>query len=424
MAKIDNDIAYIRDLAINPNDTVIGSDADSAGRTKQYSFGQIANFLKTSPDVAPGLQTVVDIENTTTANIDFLDGAKLRITDQPSYSPILGAKMEMTLTDTSTSNLYGSLRYIKKSNGTGSESSVASYNYIENNGAVDYGFVRAGWNHVRDSNSGVPFQLIGGDNLVQFRNSNTEGTGTVALLSGLENTVNLQNYGFNGTIQNALGCRTQVQADVPDATIEDVFVMISELDIFNGTTINNWTGLQIDVTQTVGQGQILGGSFLEIAQGIDEDMARTNGIKAINSLVDIPSYFLGDIELGDGVYSAALRNGENQTSDIIVETPKVSGVLALNPILEEDTNVTGTKDIDWDKDTFNFTLTGNTTLTQSNLPTTGTTKTITIYTTGNFDLTLPASWDRVQGTYDSDLDNQIAVEYISPGNYWVSISNI
>jgi len=424
MAKIDNDTAYILDLQIDPNDTVIGSDANAAGRTKQYSFGQIAAFLQTSPDVAPGLQTVVDIENTTTRDIEFLSDAKLLITDQVSYSPILGAKMEMTLTDTSTSSLYGSLKYIKKSNGTGSETSVASYNYIENNGDVDYGFLRGGWNHTRDTKTGVPHQMVSGENLIQFRNSNTSGTGVVSLLSGLENTVSLQNYGFNGTLQNVLGCRSQVQADVPDATIEDVFVMLSELDISNGTTINHWVGIQIDVTQTQGEGQILGGSFLEIAQGIDEDMARTNGIKAINSLVDIPSFFLGDIELGDGVYSAALRNGENQTSDIIVETPKVSGVLALNPILEEDTNVTGTKDIDWDKDTFNLTLTGNTTLTQSNLPETNITKTITIYTTGNFDLTLPASWDRVQGSYDSDSDNQIVVEYISPGNYWVSISNI
>ncbi len=108
----------------------------------------------------------------------------------------------------------------------------------------------------------------------------------------------------------------------------------------------------------------------------------------------------------------------------IVNFLQTNGALAKNPILEEDNNVIGIKNIDWNKDTFDFTLIGHTTLTESNLPETGFTKTITIYTKGKYDLTLPASWDRVQGFYDSKQFSQITVEYISPNNYWVSISTI
>src|SRR5690606_5455738 len=81
--------------------------------------------------------------------------------------------------------------------------------------------------------------------------------------------------------------------------------------------------------------------------------------------------------------------------------------------LVENSTVTGSYDLDWSNSTWNLVLTGATTLTQSNLPAAGQTKTITIYVTGNFAITMPSGWaDNLSGEYDGTVLNQIVVEYI------------
>lgn len=86
-------------------------------------------------------------------------------------------------------------------------------------------------------------------------------------------------------------------------------------------------------------------------------------------------------------------------------------------------NITTTYNIDWNIGTHYLTMTANTTLTESNLPSGATTKVISIYITGNFALTLPANWStNIIGGYDGTVLNQIVVEYISSGVYWVTIT--
>lgn len=93
-------------------------------------------------------------------------------------------------------------------------------------------------------------------------------------------------------------------------------------------------------------------------------------------------------------------------------------------VLVENAAVTGTYDLDYNNDTWLLTLTGVTTFTESNLPTSGTnTKTISLYVTGDFALTFPANWsDDIIGTYDGTVMNQIIVEYIKSGEYFVTIN--
>lgn len=85
--------------------------------------------------------------------------------------------------------------------------------------------------------------------------------------------------------------------------------------------------------------------------------------------------------------------------------------------------VSGTYNIDWDYDTLRLTMTGATVFSDINLPTSGlNTKTLTIYMDGNFTPTWPAGWTTyVTGTYDGTVLNQIVVEFISTGVYWVDI---
>jgi lysophospholipase L1-like esterase len=82
--------------------------------------------------------------------------------------------------------------------------------------------------------------------------------------------------------------------------------------------------------------------------------------------------------------------------------------------LEEDNAITGTKDIDWSLyESFKYTLTGAVTLSDINLPPSGS-KTITLMVTGDFAITYPTGWDStfVNGTYDGTVLNQIVVQYV------------
>jgi len=130
----------------------------------------------------------------------------------------------------------------------------------------------------------------------------------------------------------------------------------------------------------------------------------------------------GALEVPADAYGAGW-NGSNEVptkNDVYDKIESIGG----NDVLVENATVTGSYDIDWDNDTWNLTLTGNTTLTESNLPTSGTnSKVITLYVTGNFSLTYPANWATNKiGTYDGTVDNQIIVEYIKSGEYWLTIN--
>ena len=86
-------------------------------------------------------------------------------------------------------------------------------------------------------------------------------------------------------------------------------------------------------------------------------------------------------------------------------------------------NVSGNYNLDFSKDTWILTLTSTTTFTQSNLPASGKTKVISLYVTGNYALTYPAEWTgKIIGNYIGTLNNQIVVEYLASGNYWVTIT--
>jgi len=130
----------------------------------------------------------------------------------------------------------------------------------------------------------------------------------------------------------------------------------------------------------------------------------------------------GALQVPTEVYGVSW-NGSNEvpTKDAVYD--KIES-LDFPDVLVENATVTGSYDIDWDNDTWNLTLTGNTTLTEINLPTSGTnSKVITLYVTGNFSLTYPANWATNKiGTYDGTVDNQIIVEYIKSGEYWLTIN--
>jgi hypothetical protein len=102
---------------------------------------------------------------------------------------------------------------------------------------------------------------------------------------------------------------------------------------------------------------------------------------------------------------------------------KLASVFQEIEKLVTNATVTGTYNVDWSNDVWDLTLTGNTTLTQSNLPASGKTKTITLNISGNFTLTYPAGWtSKITNSYSGTAAlNTITVQYYGVGKYKVLI---
>lgn len=123
----------------------------------------------------------------------------------------------------------------------------------------------------------------------------------------------------------------------------------------------------------------------------------------------------------DTVYQAILVSGTNIKT---VNSKTLLGSGNVADALVKNTSVTGSYNLDWTNDTWRLTLTGNTTFTESNLPASNTTKTVTLHVNGNFSITYPTGWSTwITGTYSGTATiNTIVVEYIESGVYKVQIS--
>ena len=180
---------------------------------------------------------------------------------------------------------------------------------------------------------------------------------------------------------------------------------IAEISVYNylGTaeTFTNWTDLLNRLTD-------LGYTGIE-----------TNGIIPAGAyLSDDPTQYLDATLPLTGTEVAILNNG---TTWVSITWNNIKAQLAEK--LVTNATVTGSYAIDWSNDVWDLTLTGNTTLTESNLPATGKTKTITLNISGNFALTYPAGWtSKITGAYSGTATlNTITIQYYGVGKYKVLI---
>lgn len=150
-------------------------------------------------------------------------------------------------------------------------------------------------------NSGTPKELIGIYNQASFRNT---GSGTINLLSGSENHVSVEDFGGTGIISNTIGVRGKVLHDNPNITSTDIRNGFFELQLKSGI-VNGWAGVTIDLNQS--GGTIESGSYLLIESGVQ--LPNVN-MKAINSRVDLPSYFKGSIESDITIAKIDTANGK------------------------------------------------------------------------------------------------------------------
>ena len=155
---------------------------------------------------------------------------------------------------------------------------------------------------------------------------------------------------------------------------------------------------------------------LDTSQGIQDTAIGLNTAKATFPEAPNDGTQYARKDLGwEAVAAGGAVDSVNTKTGVVVLTPDDIPRRTLT-----DATVTGTQDLDYDLyESFIFTLTGNVTLTESNVYD----KIFTMSVTGDFAITYPSGWSTfVSGVYDGTVQNTFTVWRISAGVYKVQIS--
>jgi len=270
------------------------------------------------------LHEITNAGNSTSNNIELL-GGNITITDGETPSNLFNGNLNINYTEENSGNVFSIYNRITKTKSASGEFLYGVNNLINHNAPEDTNQVYGTFNRVRTQNSGTPNEMIGTFNQASYRNT---GSGTVNLMSGSENYVNVDDYGGTGSIANAIGIRGKVVQKSENTNLENVYGGVFELELSTGN-IANWTGVLIDLDQS--GGTVASGEYLKIDAGVQ--LPNTN-LKAINSAsntilptkewvqANTASKFVGTI--GDGT-STTLNITHGLTSeDVIIQVRDVA----------------------------------------------------------------------------------------------------
>ena len=186
--------------------------------------------------------------------------------------------------------------------------------------------------------------------------------------------------------------------------------------VYNTIPSTQWNGTDGTGT-TAGSGDLNDNSFRRFVVGNGRITGNGIGIAS-----DAFKVLQSGLVTADSLTEALIDN--ESTGKVLTTKEWVKSHKSFDR-LNVDSTVTGTYDIVWsDYETHDLTLTGSTTITDSGYPPSSYSKVLTLYITGNHILTLPTNWTtNIIGEYDQQASlNQVVVEYISSGKYWVTIS--
>ena len=164
-------------------------------------------------------------------------------------------------------------------------------NLTEHDGAGDISQLRGMFNRVRSDGAGSPLEMIAGLNQVEYRNI---GSNTVNLMSAVEAQVDITNTAGTGTVGSMVGVRGQITIDNPNVTMPLGYAGVFEIELQSGT-IGDFHVVELDFDQS--GGTWTSGSYLLVQTGVDLVQAEANGIKVIDSRVNLPSTFVGTVEM-------------------------------------------------------------------------------------------------------------------------------
>ena len=234
----------------------------------------------------PSLQQVTEEGSSTTNDIELV-GGNLTITDGDTPSNPYNGNLNISYTDEDNGNVFSIYNAITKVKSSANEYLYGVNNLMYHNAPEDINQVYGSYNMARSMGSGSPNDLVGMYNGASHRNT---GSGTINVVSGSENYVKIDDYGGTGDINYAIGARGKIVHSNPNLTTHNAYNGVFEMDLEAGN-VSRWTGVWIGLNKT--DGTISSGQFLRLDS---EGQLPNANMKAINSTVDLPSYFKGSLE--------------------------------------------------------------------------------------------------------------------------------
>ena len=190
------------------------------------------------------------------------------------------------------------------------------------------------YNNIRDkANSNYSF-LIGSWNNIEIQN-NLIDSGTTKdsdFVYGTRDKIELKNNGGNTSTSFDILATNSVSLiiDDPFATVQTAWGIGLFIDVSEGDVTNILECFNLDV-DVFGNANITGDvRLLSMSLSETENGSISGDAYMIYSEDDYPSFFRGDIELGDdNGFKAVFTNSETQSADTVLTLPNISGTLAL-----------------------------------------------------------------------------------------------
>lgn len=365
MTKISNQEKYVPDLRISELDSVIGTDYDDNDKTVNFRVRELAEFINRFNGNS-GLDFV----------FFFRQDESLNEPNSGYFYSELNVSNPVNITKL----------YFSKTTSSGFDVSKV-FNFLQSNSS-DYLLKIA---NTSDPNKFFYLNISSIVNNTAYYTINVSLKGTpigILLENNTTHTIFIEQKSSSVTIERT----SELINDGSDNT--SVYVEADELGTV--ATSNDYNDLDNKPT-------------IPTPLTLHSELTLDDGTNPHNTTKS-------DVGLGNVDNTSDLNKPISNATQTALDSKQDISTLTTS-------SITTTYDIDWNIGTHYLTMTANTTLTESNLPSGATTKVISIYITGNFALTLPTNWStNIIGGYDGTVLNQIVVEYISSGVYWVTIT--
>lgn len=231
------------------------------------------------------LQQVTDQGATTSTNTGFLGNLAVGAAATP-----FGAKFGVDLGTLAGSGAFMAVNSVDFEPTSGSGNMWGWSNLIDIVDGVPYQSVRGTYNRVRAQGNGIDFALADYNETIV----NPVQAGSTFNLVASNDSYVRQQGSVAHTIDFAVGSRGSLVMENPNAVVDQGYSGSFQTQVTEGT-LNTLYGVFISVNQG-GSATIGGGQMLHFTGSIDTVAGRTNDVKVINSLVDLPSFLTGEIE--------------------------------------------------------------------------------------------------------------------------------
>jgi len=303
------------------------SDSNTYGRQNGAWIEILSN--------AQNLQQTLEEGNTSTTSAEFIDTyINLINTGQTFFNTgqLLNIKATTLSNPTLANQAMVFMDYTVNSGLTGTI--YANYLNTDIETSEDNNVIYGTYNNIRDKANSTYDFLIGSWNNVEIQN-NLVDSGTTKdskFIYGTRDKIEVKNNGGNTPYSFDILASNSISLvlDDPFTTVQTAWGIGMFIDVSEGDITNVLECFNLDV-DVLGNANITGDvKLLSMSLSETENGSISGDAYIIYSEDDYPSFFRGDIELGDdNGFKAVLTNSETQTADTIITLPNTTGNLAL-----------------------------------------------------------------------------------------------